>query len=60
MMMLIPISIRLKGEGQRFFPKALRGKLLPEKEAQKVWAEIMQPVKGAKPAPRVTKRRKRS
>lgn len=50
MMMLIPISVMVPGKGQRFFPRALRGKLLPESEATKVWERVLAE-KGAVKAP---------
>lgn len=41
MMMLIPISVTTPGKGQRFFPRKLRGKLLPEREAKAIWQQVM-------------------
>lgn len=49
MKMLIPISVTLPNSGQRFFPRNLRGKLLNESEARKVWKAVVEaPVKQRK------------
>lgn len=42
MLMLIPISAKKKGEEViRYFPKKLRGQLLPVREAKRIWKQVM-------------------